>query len=96
MIGTVAVPPSTCTLTVSVASTIRVAFCTTGTLLVVDTPPGEVDTPPADRPDERSRRDSFAQRAAEDEIVNLASDPGATPASAPSRASPGLTGSSSA
>ena len=45
---------------------------------VVDTPPGEVDTPPADRPDERTRRDSFAQRAAEDEIVNLASDPGAT------------------
>ena len=45
---------------------------------VVDTPPGEVETPPADRPDERARRDSFAQRATDEEIVNLASDPDAT------------------
>ena len=45
---------------------------------VVDTPAGAIDTPPADRPDERARRDSFAQRASEDDIVNLASDPGAT------------------
>ena len=45
---------------------------------VVDTPPGEIDTPPADRPDERTRRDSFAQRASEEEIVNLANDPDST------------------
>jgi hypothetical protein len=45
---------------------------------VVDTPPGVIDTPPADRPDERARRDSFAQRATDEEIVNLASDPDAT------------------
>ena len=45
---------------------------------VVDTPNGVVETPPADRADERTRRDSFAQRATEDDIVNLASDPGAT------------------
>jgi len=31
---------------------------------------------PTDRPDERTRRDSFAQRAAEGDIVNLANDPG--------------------
>ena len=45
---------------------------------VVDTPAGEMETPPADRPDERARRDSFAQRATDEEIVNLASDPDAT------------------
>ena len=45
---------------------------------VVDTPAGEMDTPPADRADERARRDSFAQRATEEDIVNLASDPDAT------------------
>jgi len=45
---------------------------------VVDTPPGVMDTPPADRPDERARRDSFAQRASEEEIVNLANDPDST------------------
>jgi len=45
---------------------------------VVDTPSGVLETPPADRPDERTRRDSFAQRATEDDIVNLASDPGAS------------------
>jgi hypothetical protein len=45
---------------------------------VVDTPSGEMETPPSDRPDERTRRDSFAQRATEGDIVNLASDPGAT------------------
>jgi hypothetical protein len=44
---------------------------------VVNTPGGVVDTPPADRPDERTRRDSFAQRAPDEGIVNLASDPGA-------------------
>ena len=54
---------------------------------VVDTPPGVVDTPPADRGDERARRDSFAQRASEDEIVNLANDPGAA-LNAPRAASP--------
>jgi hypothetical protein len=43
---------------------------------VVDTPAGAVDTPPADRPDERARRDSFAQRAPDEGIVNLANDPG--------------------
>ena len=44
---------------------------------VVDTPTGTVDVPvPSDRPDERSRRDSFAQRAGEDDIVNMANDPG--------------------
>jgi hypothetical protein len=44
---------------------------------VVNTPGGVMDTPPADRPDERARRDSFAQRAPDEGIVNLASDPGA-------------------
>jgi hypothetical protein len=44
---------------------------------VVNTPTGTADVPaPADRPDERTRRDSFAQRATEEDIVNLASDPG--------------------
>ena len=45
---------------------------------VVDTPAGVVDVPPADRPDERARRDSFAQRASDEDIVNLANDPDAT------------------
>ena len=45
---------------------------------VVDTPAGVVDVPPADRGDERSRRDSFAQRASDEDIVNLANDPDAT------------------
>jgi hypothetical protein len=45
---------------------------------VVNTPGGVVDEPPADRPDERTRRDSFAQRAPDEGIVNLANDPGAT------------------
>jgi hypothetical protein len=44
---------------------------------VVNTPAGAMDTPPADRPDERARRDSFAQRAPEDGIVNLSNDPDA-------------------
>jgi hypothetical protein len=36
-----------------------------------------VDVPaPTDRGDERARRDSFAQRASEDDIVNLSADPG--------------------
>jgi len=44
---------------------------------VVDMPTGTADVPaPTDRPDERTRRDSFAQRAAEGDIVNLANDPG--------------------
>jgi hypothetical protein len=34
--------------------------------------------PPADRGDERARRDSFAQRASDEDIVNLANDPDAT------------------
>jgi hypothetical protein len=55
---------------------------------VVDTPPGVVDTPPADRADERTRRDSFAQRAKEEEIVNLANDPGSTLNAAPRASSP--------
>jgi hypothetical protein len=55
---------------------------------VVDTPPGVVDTPPADRADERTRRDSFAQRATEEEIVNLANDPGASLNSAARASSP--------
>ena len=45
---------------------------------MVNTPAGAMDTPPADRPDERARRDSFAQRAPDEGIVNLSSDPGAT------------------
>lgn len=44
---------------------------------VVDTPTGTVDVPaPQDRGDERARRDSFAQRATEGDIVNLSADPG--------------------
>jgi hypothetical protein len=45
---------------------------------VVNTPPGAMDAPPADRPDERARRDSFAQRAHDEGIVNLSNDPDAT------------------
>ena len=58
---------------------------------VVNTPGGVMDTPPADRPDERTRRDSFAQRAPDEGIVNLASDPGAqlnSPASGRAGGSP--------
>ena len=44
---------------------------------VVDIPAGPIETPPADRPDERARRDSFAQRAPDEGIVNLSNDPGA-------------------
>jgi hypothetical protein len=44
---------------------------------VVDTPTGTADVPaPAERGDERARRDSFAQRGADDDIVNLASGSG--------------------
>ena len=57
---------------------------------VVDTPAGEVDTPPADRPDERARRDSFAQRASEEDIVNLATGPDATLQGAGRSAAPPL------
>jgi len=42
---------------------------------VVNTPAGPMDAAPADRPDERARRDSFAQRAPDEGIVNLSSDP---------------------
>jgi hypothetical protein len=45
---------------------------------VVNTPAGPLDAAPSDRPDERARRDSFAQRAPDEGIVNLSSDPGAT------------------
>jgi hypothetical protein len=56
---------------------------------VVDTPTGTVDVPaPADRADERARRDSFALRA-NDEIVNLSDDRSSVlDASAPSREKP--------
>src|SRR5438045_546661 len=37
---------------------------------VVNTPAGAMDTPPAERPDERARRDSFAQRGPDEGIVN--------------------------
>jgi hypothetical protein len=47
-----------------------------------------VDTPPADRADERTRRDSIAHRATEEEIVNLANDPGASLNSAARASSP--------
>ena len=42
---------------------------------VVNTAAGPMDAAPADRPDERARRDSFAQRAPDEGIVNLSSDP---------------------
>ena len=45
---------------------------------VVNTPAGPMDSPPSDRPDERTRRDSFAQRGPDEGIVNLSSDPDAT------------------
>ena len=41
---------------------------------VVNTPAGPMDTPPAERPDERARRDSFAQRSPDEGIVNLNSE----------------------
>jgi hypothetical protein len=44
---------------------------------VVNTPTGTVDVPaPTDRGDERARRDSFAQRGPDDDIVNLANGTG--------------------
>ena len=57
---------------------------------VVNTPMGNADVPaPSDRADERSRRDSFAQRGPEDEIVNLANSAGALlEGNAPTRTSP--------
>ncbi|MEO8564323.1 MAG: hypothetical protein ABI601_19770 [bacterium] len=57
---------------------------------VVDTPTGATDVPaPTDRGDERSRRDSFAQRASEADIVNLSADPGTMlEGTAPARNSP--------
>ena len=44
---------------------------------VVDTPTGKFDAAPADEPDEKSRRDTFARRSREDAIVHLAD--GSTP-----------------
>jgi hypothetical protein len=57
---------------------------------VVDTPTGTIDVPaPADRGDERARRDSFAQRVTEGDIVNLSADPGTMlEGTAPARNSP--------
>jgi hypothetical protein len=57
---------------------------------VVNTPTGTVDVPaPQERGDERSRRDSFAQRATEGDIVNLSADPGTMlEGTAPARNSP--------
>ena len=44
---------------------------------VVNTPTGTVDVPaPTDRGDERARRDSFAQRGPDDDIVNLSNGAG--------------------
>jgi hypothetical protein len=54
---------------------------------VVNTPPGALDPAPADRPDERARRDSFAQRAPDEGIVNLSGDT-ALNAGAPRASSP--------
>ncbi|MEO6527468.1 MAG: hypothetical protein ABIP93_12635 [Gemmatimonadaceae bacterium] len=57
---------------------------------VVDTPMSTVDVPaPSDRADERARRDSFAQRGPDDDIVNLSSGSGAlVEGPAASRAAP--------
>jgi hypothetical protein len=56
---------------------------------VVDTPTSTVDVPaPTDRGDERARRDSFAQRGAEDDIVNLANGAGTLIEGASARTSP--------
>ena len=57
---------------------------------VVDTPAGKADVPaPAERGDERARRDSFAQRGPDDDIVNLASGSGTLVEGAPlSRSAP--------
>jgi hypothetical protein len=57
---------------------------------VVNTPTGTADVPaPTDRGDERARRDSFAQRGPEDDIVNLASGAGTMlEGTAPTRTSP--------
>ena len=57
---------------------------------VVDTPTGTIDVPaPQDRGDERARRDSFAQRATEGDIVNLSADPGTMlEGTAPARSAP--------
>ena len=44
-----------------------------------------MEPPPADRPDERTRRDSFAQRPPDEGIVNLSNDPAASLNSAASR-----------
>jgi hypothetical protein len=53
---------------------------------VVNTPPGPMEPAPTERPDERARRDSFAQRAPDEGIVNLSSDPAASLNSAAARA----------
>ena len=53
---------------------------------VVNTPPGPMEPAPTERPDERTRRDSFAQRAPDEGIVNLSNDPAASLNSAAARA----------
>jgi len=56
---------------------------------VVDTPTNTPDVPaPTDRGDERARRDSFAQRGAEEDIVNLAGGNAMLEGTAPSRGAP--------
>jgi hypothetical protein len=45
---------------------------------VVNTPSGTFEAAPTDRPDEAARRDSFATRAQDDQIVNLNDDRGRT------------------
>ena len=75
------------------ADTARASGATQGTFdelaflsSVVDTPTNTPDVPaPTDRGDERARRDSFAQRSAEDDIVNLASGNAMLEGTAPSR-----------
>jgi hypothetical protein len=53
---------------------------------VVNTPPGPMEPAPTERPDERARRDSFAQRAPDEGIVNLSNDPAASLNNAAARA----------
>ncbi len=42
--------------------------------VLVNTPAGPMDRPPADEPDEATRRDSFSMRAHDDGIVNLSDE----------------------
>jgi hypothetical protein len=48
---------------------------------VVDTPVGAFDPAPADQPDEKARRDTFARRSKEEQIIHL--DEGTTPLGSP-------------